>query len=109
MYYDAESEGDLETRILNIKNRNDYISFENLPEEYIKAVIDIEDHRFYTHKGVDIISLGRAVINNIKAKELVEGGSTITQQVAKNLYFTQEKSIIRTPILLIPITYQLLF
>lgn len=95
MYYDAESEANLETRIADVKNRDDYISFENLPEEYIKAVIDVEDHRFYKHKGVDIISIGRAVINNIKDKKLAQGGSTITQQVAKNLYFTQEKSIIR--------------
>ena len=62
---------------------------------YINAVISVEDHRFYKHPGIDIISIGRAVINDIKAMSFVEGGSTITQQLAKNIYFTQEKKIER--------------
>lgn len=95
MYKEAVEEMDLETKVITIKGDKDYVIFEKLPEYYVKAVIDVEDHRFYSHKGIDIISIGRAVINNISAKQLVEGGSTITQQVAKNIYFTQEKSIIR--------------
>lgn len=60
---------------------------------YINAVISVEDHRFYQHGGIDIIAIGRAVINDIKAMSFVEGGSTITQQLAKNVYFTQEKKL----------------
>ena len=62
---------------------------------YINAVISVEDHRFYQHGGLDIIAIGRAVINDIKAMSFVEGGSTITQQLAKNVYFTQEKKLER--------------
>lgn len=62
---------------------------------YINAVISVEDHRFYSHHGIDMIAIGRATINDIKAMRLVEGGSTITQQLAKNIYFTQEKKITR--------------
>ena len=54
-----------------------------------------EDHRFYKHNGIDIIAIGRATINDIKAMSFVEGGSTITQQLSKNIYFTQEKKITR--------------
>ncbi len=62
---------------------------------YLNAVISVEDHRFYQHNGIDIIAIGRAIITDIKAMSFVEGGSTITQQVAKNEYFTQEKTIVR--------------
>lgn len=62
---------------------------------YINAVISVEDHRFYKHNGIDIIAIGRAVVNDIKAMDFVEGGSTITQQLCKNIYFTQEKKITR--------------
>ena len=55
----------------------------------------VEDHRFEQHCGVDIIAIARAAWNNIKSWSLREGGSTITQQLAKNLYFTQERSFIR--------------
>ena len=59
------------------------------------AVIAVEDRRFYEHGAIDPIALARAIYSNIKAKELREGGSTITQQLAKNIYFTQEKSALR--------------
>lgn len=62
---------------------------------YIDAVISVEDHRFYKHNGIDLIAIARAVINDLKAMDLVEGGSTITQQLAKNIYFTQEKKFTR--------------
>ena len=55
----------------------------------------VEDHRFYSHGGVDFIALCRALWNDVCAGAFVEGGSTITQQLAKNLYFTQEKVLTR--------------
>lgn len=58
-------------------------------------MVAVEDHRFYDHMGVDVIATGRAVINDIKAMDFVEGGSTITQQLAKNMYFSQEKTLDR--------------
>ncbi|MBO8138556.1 MAG: PBP1A family penicillin-binding protein, partial [Desulfotomaculum sp.] len=63
---------------------------------YMKqAVIAAEDARFYEHFGVDPIGLARAVYHNLRAKKLVEGGSTITQQLAKNLYLNHERTLIR--------------
>ena len=62
---------------------------------YRNAVIAVEDHRFYDHGPIDFISLGRAIFVNIKSREFKEGGSTITQQVAKNIVFSQEHSFFR--------------
>lgn len=95
MYNEAIAEVDIQTKISNIKNKYSYVKFENLPADYIKAVIAVEDQRFYNHSGIDIVSIGRAMVSNIKEKRIVQGGSTITQQVAKNMYFTQEKSFVR--------------
>ncbi len=66
-----------------------------VPDTYLDAVIAAEDHRFYEHGGVDYIAIGRAVYNDIRTMSFAEGGSTITQQLAKNLYFTQEKELTR--------------
>lgn len=95
MYKTAIEETDLETKITIIKANDNYTEYNDLPEYYVKAVVDTEDHRFYDHKGVDYISIIRALITNIKKKEIVEGGSTITQQVAKNIFFTQEQKLVR--------------
>ncbi|MCI8833504.1 MAG: transglycosylase domain-containing protein [Clostridia bacterium] len=95
MYKVAIEETSLEDKINNIKSIENYTKLEELPKIYKDAVLAVEDHRFYKHGGVDIISIGRAVIKDIQAMSFVEGGSTITQQVAKNTYFTQEKKITR--------------
>ncbi len=72
-----------------------YISGDEIPDNLKKAVVALEDKRFYKHFGVDPIGIVRAFYNNLKAGEIVEGGSTITQQVAKNLFFSTKKSYIR--------------
>ena len=95
MYKDAISKIPLTEKVETIKEKENYTKIEEVPEIYIKAVISVEDHRFYKHNGIDIIAIGRATINDIKAMAYVEGGSTITQQLAKNIYFTQEKSALR--------------
>lgn len=94
-YEDAVNEISINDKIEEIKSNPSYTAYEELPTIYLDAVVAVEDKRFYKHWGVDIISIGRAVKNNIQAGELVEGGSTITQQLAKNLYFNQEQSIER--------------
>ena len=78
-----------------IKVDEDYTNIENLPAYYLNAVIAVEDHRFFWHTGIDIISIGRATFNNLKHLRFVEGGSTITQQFAKNTFFTQDREIVR--------------
>lgn len=68
------------------------VPLESIPEHVQKAFIAIEDRRFYTHTGVDLRSIMRAVWRDIIARDKVEGGSTITQQLAKNLFLTNDKS-----------------
>ncbi len=95
LYKDALKKTPLNEKIAEIKSKENYYSVSNLPQIYKNAVISVEDHRFYKHFGIDIIAIGRAIKNNIKEKSFVEGGSTITQQLAKNIYFTQDKTIER--------------
>lgn len=95
MYKVALEETSLESKVQEIKNKKNYTTISELPQIYIDAVVAVEDHRFFEHNGIDIVSIGRAIFNDIKAMKFVEGGSTITQQFAKNSYFTQEKKITR--------------
>lgn len=96
MYKDAIEKTSIKQKIREIKRENEnYITYNQLPENYVDAVIAIEDRLFFEHNGINIISIARAVIKDIKEMKLVEGGSTITQQLAKNTYFTQEKKFTR--------------
>lgn len=95
MYRQAIEETSIEDKIASIKEKENYTKFDELPKTYIDAVLAVEDHRFYKHGGVDIISISRAAIKDIQAMSFVEGGSTITQQLTKNIYFTQEKKLTR--------------
>lgn len=95
MYRSALSEMSLEEKAASIRSKEGYTPFAELPVLYVDAVLSVEDHRFYGHPGIDPIAITRALINDIKAGSFVEGGSTITQQLAKNLYFTQEKRLER--------------
>ena len=94
-YKDAIEETPLNEKVAEIQEDENYTTIEEMPKIYKDAVIAVEDKRFYTHKGIDPISLGRAIVNDIKAMSFVEGGSTITQQLAKNAYFTQDKELTR--------------
>ena len=96
MYEEAVTATPIEEKIKQIKeNTKNYSEIEDVPEIYKNALVAVEDKRFYIHNGVDIISIGRAIVTDIKEMAFVEGGSTITQQLAKNTYFTQEKKITR--------------
>ena len=95
MYKEAIQNEPLEQKVEEIKQKINYTQINEVPKIYQNAVIAVEDHRFYSHNGIDIIAIGRAFVNDIKAMSFVEGGSTITQQLAKNIYFTQEKKITR--------------
>ena len=94
-YRSALAAQDLQEKIDEIQNQPNYTSIDDISPVYLDAVIAVEDHDFYHHKGVDIESIGRAVLTNLKEGALIEGGSTITQQLAKNLYFSQEKDFVR--------------
>lgn len=95
MYTQALEAMPLDQKIRQVQSQESYTTFEELPDTYVEAVIAAEDHRFYQHPGVDVIAIGRALVNDIKAMSYVEGGSTITQQLAKNQYFTQEQTVER--------------
>lgn len=95
LYKEALNEISVKDKVAEIKSDKDYVELKNMPEFYLDAVIAVEDHRFYDHGAVDFIAISRAIWTNIKSFEFKEGGSTITQQVAKNVYFTQEKTALR--------------
>jgi penicillin-binding protein 1A len=67
----------------------------DLPAHVPQAFIAIEDRRFYSHPGVDVVGLGRAALANVLHRGVAQGGSTITQQLAKNLFLTQERTLTR--------------
>jgi penicillin-binding protein 1A len=70
--------------------RRTFVPSYQIPEHVKKAFIAIEDVRFYSHPGVDLIGILRALIHDIKARSMVQGGSTITQQLAKMLFLKPE-------------------
>ena len=92
---EALDEISVKDKIAEIKSKDNYTKIEDLPKFYLNAVIAVEDHRFYNHGAIDPIGIARAMWTNIKSFKLKEGGSSITQQLAKNIYFTQEKTALR--------------
>ncbi|MGM0380082.1 MAG: biosynthetic peptidoglycan transglycosylase [Bacillota bacterium] len=95
MYKEAVSEVPLERRIEQLKNKKNYTKLENISDDFKTLVIESEDDEFYSHFGINIDSTLRAIIVNIKNLSFTQGGSGITQQLAKNLYFSFEKKLSR--------------
>lgn len=95
MYKDALQEKSVPQMMAEIKSQPDYVTLQELPKTYLNAVVAVEDHRFYQHHGIDWRSVGRAVVRNILEQSAAEGGSSITQQLAKNQFFTQKKQLSR--------------
>jgi penicillin-binding protein 1A len=69
-----------------------YVSIHDVPPQLVHAILAIEDRRFYDHFGIDIFGMIRAMVNNLRAGHVVQGGSTLTQQLAKNLFLTSERT-----------------
>src|SRR5690349_19537405 len=74
---------------------NDAIPLDQFPDHLIKAVLSTEDRRFYEHFGIDLAGTARALVANTRAGGVVQGGSSITQQLAKNLFLNNERTIER--------------
>lgn len=94
-YANALKEKPLLDRVNEITSDEHFVKFADMSEIYRNSVIAVEDHRYYDHGPVDFIAICRAIFTNIKNGKLQEGGSTITQQVAKNIIFSQEQSLFR--------------
>lgn len=77
------------------RENREYVALEEIPEPTRLAVLAIEDDRFYLHPGVDVRALMRATWRNLRAREIREGGSTITQQLARSLYLSRRRSVTR--------------
>ncbi|MCM5692393.1 transglycosylase domain-containing protein [Sinorhizobium meliloti] len=73
----------------------DSVPIDELPDHLIKAVLATEDRRFFDHWGIDFLGLARAMTENARAGGVVQGGSTLTQQLAKNLFLSNERTIER--------------
>ncbi len=92
------------TRIYDINNRiigefaptkRQIVKFNEIPKNIIKSLITVEDKEFYNHKGINIKGILRAIYHNLKAMKIVEGGSSLTQQLAKILITSREKTFKR--------------
>ncbi|AXS39951.1 PBP1A family penicillin-binding protein [Breoghania sp. L-A4] len=74
---------------------NDTVPLEELPDYLVKAALATEDRRFFEHFGIDVIGTARAMMENLRARSVVQGGSSITQQLAKNLFLSNERTLER--------------
>ncbi len=74
---------------------NDAVPLEEIPDSVIKATMATEDRRFFEHYGIDVLGTARALIENLRANDVVQGGSSLTQQLAKNLFLSSERSLQR--------------
>ena len=76
-----------------LKKKDTYFPIEKISPNLITVVIALEDNNFYKHKGIDLIKTLHALISNIISLRIAAGGSSITQQLAKNMYFSFDKKI----------------
>jgi len=88
-----DSKGSFVGRIL--PEQRYWVPVERIPQFLQKAVVAVEDSRFYEHAGIDVFGIARAVVKDVARRRLAEGGSTITQQLVKNKFLSGEKSIDR--------------
>ena len=95
MYKKVTTQTSIADKVAQIESSANYIPIEEIPDSFKKAIVATEDHRFYDHNGFDMIAFCRAMVTNVKDGELSEGGSTISQQLGRNMYFTQEKLFTR--------------
>ena len=78
-----------------VRDKEHYVTLDEIPLSLRQAVVAVEDSHFYSHSGFDLGGIARATVTNVEAGQIEEGGSTITQQLVKNLFLTQDKSFTR--------------
>lgn len=95
IYQDKIQEQSLSERVNQLKSKEDYVTLDQISPIYKEAVLESEDRRFYQHGPVDYYGLARAMLTNLTNFSFKEGGSTITQQLSKNLCLSFEKNLSR--------------
>lgn len=95
IYQDKIQEQFLSERVNQLKSKEDYVTLDQISPIYKEAVLESEDRRFYQHGPVDYYGLARAMLTNLTTFSFKEGGSTITQQLSKNLCLSFEKDLSR--------------
>ncbi len=85
----------IEETIDEIRAQDNYVVISEISNDFLNAVVAVEDNGFYQRYGIDLVAISRALVTNIFSGEIVMGGSTITQQLSKNIFFTQEQFLIR--------------
>ena len=82
-------------KVAVLREDENYTTIDSISTDFLESIVAIEDHRFYEHGAIDPIAVVRATIVNALQKEIAQGGSTLTQQVAKNMYFSHNQNFIR--------------
>lgn len=95
LYSKAIEEKTIEERVGELRSKESYVTLDEISKEYKDQLLHSEDRRFYDHGAFDFIGLARAVFNNMITLSFSEGGSTITQQLAKNLLFDYRQNLER--------------
>ncbi len=85
-YKEITNHKSMDKIVQEIQNKETYVDTSQISDSLLKATVSIEDRRFYKHSGVDFIGIGRAIISQFSPRIAKSGGSTITQQTAKNMY-----------------------
>ncbi len=85
----------VEETVNSLRSDPDWTSLQKIPDHTRKALLAIEDHDFYKHGALDITGIARAALINLKAGEVQQGGSTLTQQMVKNVFLSSEQTMAR--------------
>jgi len=85
-------DGETRLGVLFAEEHREYVPYDKIPKTWVAAIVAAEDDRFWQHEGIDPKGVLRAVVKNVKAGRMVAGGSTLTQQTAKNLYYRPDRS-----------------
>ncbi len=94
-YKNAVAKLPIDEAVSEVRAKENYTEIAEISDTFIEAIVSVEDRRFYSHGGFDIIGTLRAIVTDIKERSLKEGGSTISQQLAKNLYFPLDNTLER--------------
>lgn len=94
MFYHIEAAG-MDDHIKSVRENEAYVALGEVDETFLEALVAVEDKRFYSHKGYDPLAIARSAYLNLTHGHIVSGASTITQQVAKNLFLTFDQTLER--------------